>query len=128
MDALRGIHAVLVPGGLVVDTQPLSPRPPVLAGDEHLGTLDMRAWRATIGSVDDRVAQVVADRLFAIERETRFVVVDTYDNGPELVDTVSGWQGTRISQALAGRVTRARPPITVHQDVRLRLLRARPRP
>lgn len=125
MNALRRIHAALVPDGLVVDTQPISARPMVEAGGLQLGTLDMREWRTTIDAVDALVAETIDDGLFALEAESSFIVTDTFDDGPELVESVSSWRGTQISRALARRVTAATPPIRVHQDVRLHLLRAR---
>ena len=45
--ALRQLHVALVPGGIVVDTQPLSPRSPVDDDRGRLGRLDMRDWRKT---------------------------------------------------------------------------------
>lgn len=124
MHALRRIHAALVPGGLLVDTQPVSARPPVCGGGRRLGTLDMREWLRTIDAVDAFVAKTIAEGLYAIEDEECFVVTDDYDNGLELVETVSDWRGTRISHALAKSVAAAASPLTVHQEVRLRVLRA----
>ena len=126
MDALRRIHAALVPGGVVVDTQPVSPRPPVESEGDRLGTLDMREWLETINAVDARVGEAAADGLFAVVDEQHFIVTDTYDAGEEFVETVSGWQGTRISRALAARATAAVPPIDLRQVVHLRVLRALP--
>ncbi len=123
MNALRRIHTSLVPGGLVVDTQPVSPRPPVEAAERELGTLDMRPWRRTVDAVDRLVAQTIEDGLYVLDGQHRFVVADTFDNGAELVETVSGWRGTRISAALAKRVAAAAPPMRVYQEVRLRLMR-----
>jgi hypothetical protein len=122
--ALHRIHAVLEPGGLVVDTQPVSARPPVQAGNAELGALDMRDWRATIDAVDGLVGHVIAEGLFALESESSFAVTDEFDDGAELVDEVSGWQGTRIPDQLARRAVDAAPPLAVHQEVRMRLLRA----
>ena len=127
MNALSRIHAVLVPGGLVLDTQPISARPPVRAAGRGLGTLDMRAWGTTIDAVDRLVAATMDDGLFALDAEHRFVVTDTFDDGREFVEVVSGWQGTRISPALARRAAVSPPPISVDQEVRLRMLRALPR-
>jgi hypothetical protein len=126
VNALRRIHAVLVPGGLVVDTQPVSAHPPVEAGGRELGTLDMREWRRTIDAVDRRAAQTIDDGLFAMEVERCFTVADTSDDGPALVEAVSGWQGTSVPDVLARRIAAATPPISVHQEVRLRVLRALP--
>jgi len=127
VNALHRIHAVLVPGGLVIDTQPISARPPVEADGIELGTLDMREWRRTIDAVDRLVAETIDDGLFAVETERRFMVADTADDGPALVDTVRHWQGTTVSRVLARRIEGATPPIDVRQEVRLRLLRALPK-
>jgi hypothetical protein len=127
VNALRRIHAVLVSGGLVVDTQPVSARPVVETGGVKLGTLDTREWRTTIDAVDGVVTETIDDGFFALEAESEFIVIDTFDDGRELVESVSGWRGTRISRALARRVASATAPITVHQEVQLRLLRALPR-
>jgi hypothetical protein len=125
VNALRRIHGALVPDGLVVDTQPVSARPTVEAGGLQLGRLDMREWGTTIDAVDALVAETIDAGLFARESASSFIVADTFDDGSELVESVSGWRGTQISRALMRRVTAARPPIRVHQEVRLQLLRAR---
>jgi hypothetical protein len=123
VNALRSIHSALVPGGLLVDTQPLDPRPPVDADGRRLGILDMRDWAATIATIDQSFAAMLEEGLYTLEREIRYVVVDSFDNGRELVETVSGWRGTRIGSTLATRAASAAPPVTVHQQVRLRILR-----
>jgi hypothetical protein len=107
-----------------VDSQPVSPRPPVESAGNRLGRLDMREWRATIDAVEDEVRCALAEGLFAIEEERSLVVIETFDNGPEFVETVGAWRGTRIPHRLSEAVLAASPPLTVHQEVRLRLLRA----
>jgi hypothetical protein len=67
VNALRRLHAALVPGGLVIDTQPISARPPVEADGIALGTLDMRAWRRTVDAVDRLVAETIDVGLFSVE-------------------------------------------------------------
>jgi hypothetical protein len=119
--ALRNIHRALVPDGILVDTQPVSAAPAVAAGKLHLGELDMRDWLATIRAVDELVAETVTAGLFDLKCEERFVVTDTFDDGPECMETVSGWQGTQVSAALARRARSATGPVTVRQEVRLRL-------
>jgi hypothetical protein len=126
VNALRRIHAALVPGGIVVDTQPISAEPPVEAHDARLGTLDMREWARTIDAVDRSILQAIADGLFALHGERSCVVVDEFDSGDEFVEIVSGWRGTSIPRAVADRARAASPPLRVHQEVRLRLLRAQP--
>jgi hypothetical protein len=126
VNTLRRIHAALVPGGLVVDTQPVSARPPVEADGIERGRLDMREWGRTIDAVDRRMAETIDRGLFALEAERRFIVTDTSDDGRQLVEALGGWQGTKVSDALTRRIAAATPPISVHQQVRLRLLRALP--
>ena len=126
MNALHRIHAALVPGGLVVDTQPVSAHPPVEAGGIELGTLDMREWQRTVAAGDRIAAGTIGGGLFSVAAERRFVVADTDDDGPAFVETVKGWQGTTVSDALARRIADAPPPISVRQEVRLRLLRRVP--
>jgi hypothetical protein len=126
VDALRRIHAALVPGGIILDTQPISAHPPVTAAGRELGTLDMRAWGTTIEAIDRLVTQTIDDGLFALDAEHRFVVTDTFDDGREFVEEASGWQGTRIPHVLERRAIVAPPPISLDQEVRLRVLRALP--
>ena len=122
MHALRKIHAALAPDGILVDTQPVSTRPPVASDGAELGTLDMRDWLATIHAVDELVAETIGGGLYALKHESRFVVTDTYDNGPECVETASGWRGTRVPPGVSKRLAATTRPVTVEQEVRLRLL------
>jgi hypothetical protein len=121
--ALRNIHAALAPDGIIVDTQPVSARPSVTSEAAKLGTLDMRDWLATIHAVDELVAQTIAGGLYELQHESRFVVTDAYDNGPECLDTVGNWSGTRVPSEVTRRLAAATSPVTVEQEVRLRLLR-----
>jgi hypothetical protein len=85
----------------------------------------MGDWCRTIEAVDALVARSVEADIFSIERERRFNVTDTWDSGPECAETIAGWQGTRLPDALAKQIAAASPPLTVDQEVRLRVLRAR---
>ena len=123
MHALRNVHAALVPTGVLVDTQPLSPQPPVAADGVELGMLDMHEWLDTIRTVDDLIAEVVDAGFYEIQHEEWFVVTDSFDNGPECLEVVSGWRETRVPSSLVSRLRSTRAPVTVEQEVRLRLLR-----
>jgi hypothetical protein len=124
VNALRKIHAALVPGGLVVDTQPVSPDPPVESRSGELGTLDMSEWARTVEMLDGLVATTFRDGLFTVQHEGGLVVTDAFDDGAEMLSVVGAWQGTHIGRGLAERVAKERGAVRVHQDVRLRLLRA----
>ena len=125
MNALRKIHRALVPGGLVIDTQPLSAHPPIESASGKLGTLDMSGWARTIATIDGLVEQAIGEGLFDLEHESRYVVTDEYDDGAEFVAVTRDWAGTNVSDALAARVGPEQGRVRLHQDVRLRLLRAR---
>jgi hypothetical protein len=120
--ALRNIHGALVPDGVVVDTQPVSARPPVAANGVELGKLDMRDWSKTIRAVDELLAETIAAGLYDAQHEQRVVVTDVFDSGAECVETVGGWRGTRVPRRLSMQLAVAVPPVTVEQEVRLRLL------
>ncbi len=101
MHALRNIHAALAPEAILVDTQPLSARPPVASDGVTLGTLDLREWLDTIQAVDERFAETVRAGLYELQHESRFVVTDTYDDGPECLEAVGGWRGTSVPDVVA---------------------------
>ena len=96
MNALRAIHAALVPGGLVIDTQPVSAQPPIEGEAGALGTLDMREWAALIDEIDRRVGDAVASGLFVVVHESRLTVTDAYDDGDDFLANVRDWVGTRV--------------------------------
>jgi len=121
--ALHNIHAAITPDGILVDTQPVSARPPVAADGVTLGTLDMRDWLDTIQAVDEHFAETIDAGLYELQHESRFVVTDTYDSGPECLETVGGWRGTHVPCTLSTKLAATKPPVTVQQEVRLRLLR-----
>ena len=123
MHALRNIHGALAPDGVLVDTQPVSGRPAVASNDGELGTLDMRDWLDTIHAVDERFGEAIAVGLYELEHQSWFVVTDTYEDGPECLETVSGWRGTRVPSGVAQRLAATTSAVTVQQEVRLRLLR-----
>jgi hypothetical protein len=122
VNVLHTIHRALTPDGILVDTQPISARPPVSANGVELGTLDMREWLETIDAVDELIVSTITSGLYDLQHERRLVVTDTYDSGAEFLETVGTWVGTRIPDRLARSARAAEPPITVRQEVRLRVL------
>ena len=123
MHALRNIHAALAADGILADTQPVSASPPVAVDGGELGSLDMHEWLDTIHAVDERTDETIAAGLYELEHESRFIVSDSFDNGPECLNIVSGWRGTRVPSEMTQRLAAATSTVTVEQQVRLRLLR-----
>jgi hypothetical protein len=124
--ALHNIHAALAPDAILVDTQPVSARPPLAADGVTLGTLDMREWVDTIQAVDECFAETIGAGLYELQHESRFVVTDSYDDGPECLEMVGGWRGTRVSASVSTGLAATTSQVTVQQEVRLRLLRRVP--
>ena len=123
MHALRNIHAALVPDAVLVDTQPVSPRPLVVAAGSRLGTLDLQEWAETIKAVDERMGEAIATGLYEMGHEERLIVSDTFDSGSESLETAREWRGTRVPRVLAKQLAAVAGPVAVEQEVRLRLLR-----
>ena len=121
--ALHNIRAALVPGGVVLDSQPVSARPPIESEAGALGTLNMTEWAALIEDVDRRLAQVLDDGLFVVEDESRFTVTDEYDDGSDFLTYVRDWAGTRVEPDVERRVARERGRVRLHEEIRLRVLR-----
>jgi hypothetical protein len=125
VNALRKIHRTLVPGSLVIDTQPVSAHPPVESENGTLGTLDMSEWAHTIATIDGLVEQTIEQGLFDLKHESRFVVTDEYDDVAEFIAVTRDWAGTHVGDAFAALAEGEGGRVRLHQDVRLRVLRAR---
>ena len=123
MHALHNIHSALAPDAILVDTQPVSARPPVAADGITLGTLDMREWLDTIQAVDELAAETISAGFYELRHESRLLVTDIYDNGPECLEIVRDWRGTRVPQTLSTSLAATTSQVTVQQEVRLRVLR-----
>jgi hypothetical protein len=123
--ALRNIHKALVPGGRLIDTQPVSPQPPIDADGEFVGTLDMSEWARTIDQIDRLTEQTLRAGLFTIVAERRFTVTDQFDTGAEFVAEARQWAGTHIDPTLARRITNDQRGVHLQQEVRLRVLETR---
>jgi Chain length determinant protein len=124
--ALHNIHSALARDAIVVDTQPISARPPVASEGVILGELDMREWLDTIQSVDELVAETIHCGLYELQHESRFFVTDTFDDGPECLEIVRGWRGTRVPDRVSTGLAATTSQVSVQQEVRLRLLRSKP--
>lgn len=122
VDALERIHGALVEGGVVVDTQPISSRPIIVTDDGPVGALDMSEWEKTIAAVDAEIMKTVEHGYFSVTAVQQVVVADHYDNGSEMVDETSQWMGTRVPPETARRARGERRPVSLHQDIRVRIL------
>jgi hypothetical protein len=122
VDALTRIHAALFPGGVLVDTQPVSPRLPVTLDGEPIGELDDDEWLQTVAAVDAEIDKALASRQFELQHEELYTVVHEFGSGEECLDVVGSWAGTDVPPEVASRLERGSGRVTVEQGTRLRLL------
>jgi len=125
VDALSRIHAALVPGGVLVDTQPVSARLRVALGGEAIGELETEEWVEIVAAVDAETEKAFASGLFESRHEERYVVVHEFGSGDECLDEVGKWAGTVVPEGVATRLKQGSARATVEHDVRLRLLARR---
>ena len=122
VDALARLRAALVPGGVLVDTQPVALRLPVALDGEPIGELEDDEWLETVAAVDAEIDKALEGGLFAIRHEERYLVVHEFGSGPECLDVVADWAGTTVPDEVAARLERGDGRVTVEQDTRLRVL------
>jgi hypothetical protein len=123
VDALTRIHAALVPGGVLVDTQPVSLRLPVALDGEPIGELEDDEWLETVAAVDEELEKTVDAGLFELRHEERYGIVHEFGSGAECLEVVGTWAGTSVPGAIAARLENGAARTTVEHDVRLRLFR-----
>jgi hypothetical protein len=124
VNVLRKLREVLVPGGLLIDTQPVSQFPAVRTRYSQLGAFDATEWRRTIDRVDRRRRRAIGEGLFKLVHRRRLIVIEQFDAGDELLGDVREWAGTAVEPALARRIAKHRDRIWVQQHVTLRVLKA----
>jgi hypothetical protein len=122
VDALTRIQAALVPGGLLVDTQPIGERLPVALAGKAIGELEGEEWLDIVAAVDAETDKAIGAGLFEPRHEERYVVVHEFGSGSEALEEAGSWAGTRVPHAVVERLNPARGRVEIEHDVRLRLL------
>jgi hypothetical protein len=122
VDALNRIHAALVPGGVLVDTQPISPRLQVTLDGEPIGELDDDEWLEIVAGVDVELDKTLSAGLFELRHEERYAIVHEFGSGLECLEIVRDWAGTHVPDDVAAQLENGSARATVEHDVRLRLL------
>jgi hypothetical protein len=123
VDALSRIHTALVPGGMLIDTQPVGLRMPVRVEGEPAGELEEDDWLETVAAVEARVDEAIDAHLFELRHEERYAIVHRFDSGSEALEETTKWQGTRIPPDVVERLDAACGWVEIEVEVRLRLLR-----
>lgn len=124
MDALRRIHRLLVPGGVVLDMRPGLDRGLVTARGEPLGRLSDTGFLRDSREVDRAVRAVLREGLFALEDVATFAWVHRFDTAAELLAEAETWTRTPVTGRVRRRVERAVGPFEVCEPAVLSKLRA----
>jgi hypothetical protein len=123
--ALSNIHQMLVPGGALLDLQPIPPSPSLYVGGYRLGTVDQSQVWERFARAEPGVEAAVREGLFRLERELEFDVIERFDSKETLIATINGRDDWHMTGRLAARLEAADPPIDGRDRMRLRLYRAR---
>jgi hypothetical protein len=126
VNALRNVHRMLVPRGILLDLHPIAP--PDARAESHgvdLGALDQRVFAETVRQTEAGLEAAVRRGLFAPETRRELDVIERFETADELLETVGAWKKTRIPPDVAKRIRAADPPVDVRERLVLRRLRAR---
>jgi hypothetical protein len=121
VNALRNIHAALVPGGMLVDIHPIPPAEQAEAAGQILGRLDEREFFGLARSSEQALESC---GVFELEAGVERDVLERFDTVEEFFEIVGEREGTRIPARLASRVRAASPPIDLRERVVFRRFRA----
>ncbi len=121
MHALRAIHRVLIPGGILLDIHPIPPSARAEVRGESLGEFDDAEFFEIV-----RAAEALLEEgdLFSRETDVEFDWLERYESGEDLLDDVKTWEGCRVPRNVAARVRRVCGPVDVWERVVLRRFRA----
>jgi hypothetical protein len=121
--ALRNIHRMLVPGGVLLDLQPIPPSPTIHAGGELLGRLDQSEVWDRFGMTEPGVEEVVREGLVGLETQLEFDVIERFESKQTLIETIVERDDWGVTDQLAALLESANPPIDARDHVRLRKFR-----
>ncbi|MBA2568742.1 MAG: hypothetical protein H0V11_05285 [Actinobacteria bacterium] len=121
MHALRAIHRVLIPGGILLDIHPIPPSARAEVRGESLGEFDDAEFFEIV-----RAAEALLEKgdLFSRGTDVEFDWLERYESGEDLLDDVKTWEGCRVPRNVAARVRRVCGPVDVWERVVLRRFRA----
>jgi hypothetical protein len=121
VNALRHVHTLLAPDGVVVDVHPVTEEQ-VEAVEGVVGTIEEPDWvNVDLPNAEAGVRRVVVDGLYALEAETAYDVLQYADDAEELIevrrDLLEG------QDVLVAAIRAAQPPVWTRMRVVMRRLR-----
>ena len=129
--ALHRAHALLAPGGCLIDLRPSSETARIETDGKPLGQLDAGAADRRHAAAETALADVLAAGLFRVDAERVFWFLTHGDSIDELREHVHAtWRDSRVPDALIARARaarRANPALTLRIAEQLRITRLLPR-
>ena len=124
MHALRHVHGLLVPRGTLVDLHPVA-ESTVESEGRVLGVIPEPEFvERDLPNAEAALEQAIAEGLYALEADARFVFLRHFDTAEELRTTND--VDLSAVEPLWTEIRAAAPPFVVRDDVVLRRLRALP--
>ena len=121
MNALRHVHTLLAPDGVVVDVHPVTEEQ-VEAREGVVGTIEEPDWvNVDLPNAEAGVRRVVAEGLYALEAETAYDVLQYADDAEELIEVRR--ELLEGQDVLVAAIRAAQPPVWTRMRVVMRRLR-----
>ena len=122
MHALRHIHRLLVPGGTLVDSHPVTEEE-IVADGGSLGVIEEPEWRSVVlPNAEARLSDAIQDGLYALEVETEFDLLQHFDMADDLIEAAA--DRLESQPELVRRIRTARAPFVTREHYILRRLRS----
>jgi hypothetical protein len=119
--ALRHVHRLLVPGGTLVDSHPVTEED-VEADGSPLGVIEEPEWRSVVlPNAEARLAAAIQEGFFALEAEAEFDLLQHFDTADDLIEAKA--DRLESQSELVRRIRAARPPLVTREHYVLRRLR-----
>jgi hypothetical protein len=119
--ALRHVHRLLVPGGTLVDSHPVTEQE-VVADGGSLGVIEEPEWRSVVlPSAEARLRDAIQDGLYTLEAEAELDLLQHFDTAGDLLEAK---RDVLESQSeLVHRIRTAKPPFITREHYVSRRLR-----
>jgi hypothetical protein len=126
VNALRNVHRMLVPQGIVLDLHPVPPNARVLVDGADVGPVhEEEFFRRDLRPAERELRRVVADGLFEPLRQTRFQVDSRYDDPLDLLADLDEDDWGCLSGRVRKRIWQSPGPVVLREPVLLQSFRAR---
>ena len=121
MHALRHVNRLLVPGGTLVDSHPVTEEEIVADGGPLV--IEEPEWRSVVlPNAEARLFDAIQDGLYALEAETEFDVFQHFDTADDLIEAKT--DRLESQPDLVRRIHAAGPPFVTREHYILRRLRS----